>query len=284
MGAGGKNRLFSDQSAARRLAAGRGQAMKEIHSADNKNYKLCVRLKRKKYRDQYGLYLIEGEHLLEEAAKRGARPRAIFVRQGLAFVERPGFPEPFALSGALFKNLTQTEASQGVVAAVEAEAWTEERFFEACAGKNILLLDRIQDPGNLGTMVRTAEAAGYGGVMLLKGTGDVYGAKSARAAAGSVFSMPVLPVSAPEEALRMLRESGRKTVGACFDTERAYDQGDLENGIALMIGNEGAGLCGPLAEGADVKVRIPMENGVNSLNASVAAGILMYESRRKDRV
>ena len=254
--------------------------MIEIRSKDNPHYKLCVQLKQKKYRDRHGLYRIEGEHLLEEARRRDIPLRMIFVRSGRAFSEEPGWPRPYGVREELFLKIADTETSQGLVAVAEKRSWTAEAFFAASAGKNILLLDRLQDPGNVGAMIRTAEAAGYGGVVVMKGTGDVYSDKAVRAAAGSLFSLPVLPVDTPEEALGLLRRFEKKTVSACPEASRTYFEEDLSSGIALLIGNEGGGLCAALADGADVKVNIPMARGVDSLNAAVAAGILMYEKER----
>lgn len=254
--------------------------MKEINSINNKKYKLCIQLEHKKYRDRYGLYLIEGTHLLEEAAKAGAILDGIFLREGYAFCQTQGMPETFVLAEKIFKNIAQTETSQGIVAIARKRQWEEADFFERCRGKNVLILDRIQDPGNIGTMIRTADAAGYAGVMALKGTGDLYAPKAVRAAAGSLFRLPVLFVDTPGQALELLRKYGKKTVSACFDTERLYFQETLQRDIALLIGNEGGGLCQEFIHGSDVRVRIPMDNQVDSLNAAVAAGILMYECRR----
>jgi len=255
--------------------------MKEVNSNSNKNYKLCLQLTHKKYRDQYGLYLIEGDHLLAEAIKRDIELQMVFIREDRVFQENDAFPESIALSEKLFKNIAQTESSQGVIAVARKKNWSEALFFEQAAGKNILVLDRLQDPGNIGTMIRTADAAGYGGAIILKGTGDIYNPKVVRAAAGSLFRLPVIFVETPEDALRMLKRHGKKTVSTGFDTDYIFYDEDLKRDIALLIGNEGSGICEELSRGADVKVKIPMENNVNSLSAPVAAAILMYESKRK---
>jgi TrmH family RNA methyltransferase len=117
-------------------------------------------------------------------------------------------------------------------------------------------------------------------VIAIKGTCDIFSPKVVRAAAGSIFRMPLLFIDTAAETLTILKSQGKKIVGTCFDAETDYFHADLKNDIALLIGNEGGGLSRELIEGADMKVKIPMEPFVDSLNAAVAAGILMYENKR----
>ena len=146
---------------------------------------------------------------------------------------------------------------------------------------NVVVMDRLQDPGNIGTIIRTAEGAGYKAVITVKGTGDVFSPKTIRAAAGSVFRMPILQVE-DNKALRALTDNMRKKlVVTGFHTDKYYFDEDLSKGVALVIGNEGNGVSEELMEMADVIVKIPMDGHLESLNASVAAGILMYETKRK---
>ena len=150
-------------------------------------------------------------------------------------------------------------------------------------GSNIVVLDRLQDPGNIGTIVRTAEAAGYRGIIVTAGSGDIYSPKVVRAAAGSLFRMPVLQVDDSMEAVNMLRKMNKRIVTAALDTDIYYYQTDLTENIALVIGNEGQGVSEVFMESSDIKVRIPMEGSIESLNAAVAAGILMYQSQKINR-
>ena len=242
-----------------------------------------MQLASRKFRDRYGLYLIEGEHLLSEAIKCDIKIKDVFIREDYGYQGTSGNPEPYVLSRKLFDGLAQTEASQGIIAIVGKAECGADSFFKACAGKNILVADRVRDPGNIGTMIRTADAAGYGGVMIIKGTADVFSPKTVRASSGSLFRMPFLFIDTPGEAVKSLKENGKKIVGACFDTETCYYDADLSRDIALLIGNEAEGLCGELMSELDYKVKIPMAPAVDSLNAAVAAGILMYESKRKDK-
>ncbi|MCL1809265.1 MAG: RNA methyltransferase [Clostridiales bacterium] len=258
--------------------------MKEISSKANKNYKLCMQLALRKYRDKYGLYLVEGRNLFDEAARSGAETAAVFLRSDCPAPSFLDVPETYVLGKKLFDGIAQTETSQGIVAIVKKKHYSEREFFSLCGDKNVLVLDRLQDPGNIGTMIRTAEAAGYGGAVIMKETGDIYSPKAARAAAGSLFRLPVLFADTPLEALGVLKAHGKRAVATCSDAEACYYGADLGSGVALLIGNEGSGLCREFAEGADMKVKIPMAQGVDSLNAAVAAGILMYESRRGPQI
>ena len=115
----------------------------------------------------------------------------------------------------------------------------------------------------------------------MKGTGDIFSPKVVRAAVGSLFRLPVLFIDTAEEALAILKTNGKKAVSTCFDAEAFYYNVDLKSDIALLIGNEGSGLSREFISGADIKVKIPMEPAVDSLNAAVAAGILMYESKKR---
>ena len=151
----------------------KGLAMKEINSKSNQSYKLFQKLNTKKYRDKLGLYLIEGENLLEEAFKNGAEVDSILIRDDEKNLVRPWMEESrvFVVEKKLFKELAQTETSQGVMAAVKKPELSLDKFYEdedfvvngsrnSLQG-NLVILDRLQDPGNIGTIIRTADAAGY---------------------------------------------------------------------------------------------------------------------------
>lgn len=260
---------------------------KEIHSRDNRIYKECQKLSQKKYRDREGLYLIEGYNLLAEAPESALRYVLVREDQTEIFAERCPFgaeagSRTYILSGALFDRLAQTETSQGVIAVMEKQVFTEAELTGRCGGgKNLIVLDRLQDPGNIGTIIRTAEGAGYAAVIVLKGTGDVYGPKAIRAAAGSVFRIPIIPVQNNREIRELADGLGKRLTVTCFDTDNYYYDADLSEDTALVIGNEGNGISEELTDLADLKVKIPMEGSLESLNASVAAGILMYEAQRR---
>ena len=253
--------------------------MREISSTDNKIFRLCQQLSHKKYRDKLGLYLIEGENLLEEAVKNGAGIKTVLMcrdyRGSLFGTE----DKSFCLSDKLFEQLAQTETTQGIMAIVEKPELSPDRFLDK-GGGNFIVLDRLQDPGNIGTILRTADAAGYELAIVMKGTADVFSPKAVRAATGSLFRMPVVFMDSVDELMEFTRAAGKKLAATCFDTDRYYYDEDLRENIALIIGNEGGGISRELMESSDLKIKIPMHGNIESLNASVAAGILMYEAVR----
>ena len=256
--------------------------MKTITSKDNHIYKNALRLTKKKYRDETGMYLLEGVKPLEDALDMGISVETIFIREKPED-ERPvpdGAPAVM-LAGKLFARLSQTESSQGVISVVRKREYGEDDFIAAVGNGNIVVMDRLQDPGNIGTIIRTAEAAGYGGIVMVSGSGDVYSPKVVRAAAGSLFRMPVIYAGSAEEAADFVKKMDKRLTVTCLDASRDCFQEDLTCETALVIGNEGSGVSDVLLERADVRVRIPMEGSIESLNAAVAAGILMYQSRKK---
>lgn len=253
--------------------------MRKITSKDNKIVKLCEQLAQKKHRDKLALYLIEGENLVEEAVKNGAGIQTVLVREGYSGKLSGLEEEAFELDARLFDKLAQTETSQGIIAIVNKPQISREQFI-GDAGGNFVVLDRLQDPGNIGTILRTADAAGYKLAVVMKGTADVFSPKVVRAATGSLFRMPVVFMDSEEDLLEFTRAAGKKTVATCFDTDLYYYDVNLKENIALIIGNEGNGISETLIASSDVKIKIPMHGNIESLNASVAAGILMYEAVR----
>lgn len=271
--------------------------VKYIVSPDNPLIKDAEKLKLKKYRDQEGRYLVEGHHLILEAAHHGAAIETVFVRskemeqgredlspllselsdQGVSLVR---------LADQLFDRLADTQSPQGIIAMVRQTHWSLDEFFDqnkGLKGTNLLVLDRIQDPGNAGTMIRTADAAGFGGIVCIKGTVDIYGPKTVRAAAGSLFRMPVLYLETAEEAIDTLKNYGKRVLVTTPYASQSCFEVAMDQEIALVIGNEGAGVSEPFLLGADETIGIPMNSSVDSLNAAVAAGIFMFESLRQSR-
>lgn len=255
--------------------------VKEIKSKDNRIYKECQKLGQKKYRDQEGLYLIEGPNLIEEAVLNRADILYVISDSSKEWREIPG-ADNYIMDHRLFEKISQTETSQGILAAVKKRVYNQEQLMSAVKeGGNVLVLDRLQDPGNIGTIIRTAEGAGYSAIVAVKGTADIYSPKTVRAAAGSVFRIPIIHVEDNRELRGFADRFGKKLVVTSLDTDNYYYDVDLKKDTALVIGNEGNGVSPELIEMADVKIKIPMSGRLESLNASVAAGILMYEAARK---
>lgn len=270
--------------------------MKRVTSRDNRICKLCSRLGTKKYRDREGLYIAEGPNLVKELLGSG-RLRYVVLEEGFSertadfekgFFEkasagedgRTDGPEIVEMPEKLFRDVADTVFSQGILGIVERDEPAEDDFFEHVGNGNVVVLDRLQDPGNVGTIIRTADAACYRGVIAMKGCVDIFSPKVVRAAAGSVFRVPVLFADTPSEAARLLKSHGKKILATSLDTDIRYYDVDMKKDTALIIGNEGNGICPEFFELADTLVTIPMGGVIESLNASVAAGILMYEAMR----
>ena len=257
--------------------------MREIRSKDNKIWKRCEQLTMRKYRDRSGLYLIEGENLLDEAIRNHVRIETVLVREDCQKALPPeAADKAFLLDARLFDKLAQTVTSQGILAVV-AKAEVRKEDFIGLPGSNFIVLDRLQDPGNIGTILRTADAAGYRLAILMKGTADVYAPKVVRAATGSLFRMPVVSMASTEELVEFTRAAGKKLTATCLDAQRCYYDEDLTHDIALVIGNEGSGVAPALIESSELRIKIPMQGNIESLNTAVAAGVLMYEAMRGKR-
>ncbi|MBR6444802.1 MAG: RNA methyltransferase [Firmicutes bacterium] len=251
-----------------------------VSSKDNQIFKLCEKLAQKKYRDRLSCYLIEGENLVSEAVDSGQDIQQIVISDDAGIdpelmkkVEAYG--GTVFMKGSLFEKAAQTENSQGILAVV-SKAPEPENF--APDRSNILILDKLQDPGNLGTIIRTADAAGYGGIIAVKGTGDIYSPKVVRATAGSLFRVPVVYADTEKDALELAKARGKKVFCTSFDTDRMYYDADMSKDAAIVIGNEGNGVSETFIKEADELIKIPMRGDIDSLNAAVAAAVIMYHS------
>ena len=262
--------------------------MREISSRDNRIIREVASLRERKYRDEKRLFIAEGPNLVREAVYGSPGIRFIFMSagaespeiRGLAAEAEKKVPAVYEVSSDCFARISQTDSPQGIIAVIEKPEISEDAFFDAAGGGCILVLDRIQDPGNAGTLLRTAEAAGFKGAIAIKGTTDLFGPKAVRAAAGSLLRIPVLGVRDADSLLSTLEKHGKTAVAAAMEAETAIYDIDLRKNIALIIGNEGNGVSDELMSRART-VSIPMEGRVESLNAALSGAIIMYESLRQ---
>lgn len=266
-----------------------------ISSADNTRVKLVRKLTSRKGRESKerfvaeGLNLVcemlEGEHDIdfimfsESFTKDRSNSRKNSI---LSYIENSGC-DACSVDDRIFSKLSDAEHGIEVLAVIRIDRYDAGFIKTLPADVNILVCDRIQDPGNMGTMIRTAVAAGYGAVIAMPGTVDIYSPKVLRATAGMVFEMPVIYVSSEDELFETVTETGRRLAVTVPDGGHTYYDEDLSRGIALVIGNEGRGASGSIIDRADVKVTIPMRGNTESLNAAAAAAILMYETIRSNR-
>ncbi len=222
---------------------------------------------------------VEGLHLVQEAAKSGLNLRTVFVRSG-----SEGLLENLALGGAevlivadeLFLSAVVTEHPQGIAALVEAPAFTVQAMLRGTP--LVVIAAGLQDPGNLGTLVRSAEAFGATGMILLPGTVSLWNGKAQRASSGSAFRLPVVALAA-DDAFAVLRAQGVQLFAAV--ARDGAGEADLRGPSALLVGNEGAGLPDEWIAQADARITIPLPGAVESLNAAIAGSVLLYEAMRQ---
>lgn len=239
-------------------------------------------LHRRKVRAAEGLFLAEGVRVVEELAMSGFSVRLAVASPSLEDSERGR-----ALAATLearaplrrveergLAELAATEAPQGVLAVAEAPA-VELRALDVAAAGVVLALDGVQDPGNFGTLVRSADAFGALFVAVLPGTVDPWNPKAVRSAAGSSFHVPIVATT-PEELLEWLRRHGFSLYGADAHGVAVAEATPLARRSALVLGNEGAGIGPTMRAAADAMLAIPMRGRAESLNVAVAAGILLY--------
>jgi len=236
-----------------------------------------------------GLAGIEGPNLLKEALRAGLRVPTVFAAQGaehlLEGLALSAETEVLLLPRELLDSALATETPQPVAALVEPPDWTWAHLLgsQLNAAPLVLILDGLQDPGNLGTILRSAEAFGASGVLSLSGTVSAWNPKAVRASAGSVFRLPLLALSAQECFARLL-EAGVKIWTTTVREAQPADLVDLAGPVGLLIGNEGNGVSDHLAAKASGRLTIPCPSPVESLNAAVAASVLLYEASRQRSV
>jgi RNA methyltransferase, TrmH family len=230
-----------------------------------------------------GLVAIEGDHLLEEALRSGMVLKTVFVSERREVPKIvPRGVEVMWLTDEVFGSVVETQSPQGVAALMVPPVRVLEDVVGSGGDLLILIAVGLQDPGNLGTLVRSAEAFGSAGVLTTPGTVSAWNQKALRASVGSVFRVPVVEVAASE--LEGLKERGVRLIGAVgaddFGVVAARGT-DFTVGCAVMIGNEGSGLGTEWLEMCDARVTIPCPGPVESLNAAVAGSLLLYEASRQ---
>lgn len=251
--------------------------MKEINSVSNELIANLKKLKLKKYRRERGLYLIEGRRLVTDALALKAPITMLlvlntaldFFNQAINSARQSGI-EIICVSKSVIAALSETISPEGIIAVAQAKTAPIQ------TGGPLIALDRIQDPGNLGTIIRTCDAAGLGGVLLNEGCAELYNPKVVRSAMGSIFNVPIKSCSDFKAELMLLKGEGY-TIAAAALGGSAFYQTNLPRRTILLIGNEGSGISSKLLSIADITVTLPMHGGAQSLNASIAAGIMIYD-------
>jgi TrmH family RNA methyltransferase len=243
--------------------------------------------KRSAARKRDGVFVVEGLRMCEEIPLERL-VRAVMTRSFLQ-AHRELAARFEGTSGGLliaeeadFQRISDTKTPQGVLAAVRMEDRTEDELLRDTKGL-FLFLERIQDPGNLGTMLRTSEAAGCSGILMSPDCCDMYNPKTVRSTMGSIFRVPFAVSGDLGQAAEKLKAMGGRIYAAHLEGSVEYTRPDYRTLSAFLIGNEAEGLTEGLAEKADQRICIPMRGKVESLNASLAAAVLLYEADRQRR-
>ncbi len=251
--------------------------MKEEYLSSLKNPRIqAVRaLKDRRGRQEARAFLAEGDKMTAEALASGFPVKAVLVREDRSAPE--GIPEHvpvWRVPERVFDALSDTRTPQGLAAVVGMAPRAPE-------GGRLVALDGVQDPGNVGTILRTADAAGLDGAVLGPDCADVFSPKTLRATMGSIFRMGLeFPADLPGR-LRALRAEGYAVLSSQLDGDPFYERGRVGDRWALVIGSEGSGVSPAVRAEATHRVRLPMRGGAESLNAAIAAGIMMYEMMRE---
>ena len=256
-----------------------------ITSVNNGQVKNIIQLNQKtKARREQGLFVAEGRKMFGEAPADWIEK--VYVSETLT--SDPALMEqveklPYDIAAdSVFRQMSDTQTPQGILTVLRRPSYTLE---DILGGKNplVMVLEDLQDPGNAGTILRTGEGAGVSGVLLTRTCVDITNPKVIRSTMGSVYRIPFLYVESVVPLTQELKKHNIRTFAAHLKGRNSYDQESYTGGTAFLIGNEGKGLTEEAANSADCLIRIPMCGKVESLNAAMASGILMYEAARQRR-
>ena len=255
-----------------------------ISSSDNKQVKNVIQLiSSSKARKKQGLFVVEGIRMIQETPLD--RIEAVYISSSY---EEDYLKHPMSqncvyevVEDKIFQKMSDTQTPQGILALVHKRSYSISEIMEGKSKGCILILDGIQDPGNLGTMIRTGEGAGIAGVILSKDTVDLYNPKTIRSTMGSIYRVPHVISESLLDTVEELKNNGVYVIATHLRGKKEYQELEYDGWTGVLIGNEGNGLSEAVVDLADELVRIPMEGSVESLNAAIAAALFMYEMKRK---
>lgn len=263
--------------------------IQEITSNSNPNIKHVKSLHKKKYREKYNEFIIEGLRIVEHGLECGGDITKIFLAQSIyeslkgtiLFSKiKDNNIDSYILNDNLFKEICDTDNPQGILGIVKQKSYdintilNKEQYF-------VVVLDRLQDPGNLGTIIRTADAAGVDCIITNKGCVDTYNNKTIRATMGSIFNIPIIDIESLDELIDRLIGAGTQIVSTVLEATKYYHEVKYKERAAIIIGNEANGISKELVKKSNIKVKIPMLGKAESLNASIASSIMIYEIVRQ---
>ena len=259
--------------------------MQIISSKDNELIKHIKKLKDKKHRDESNEYIIEGVKLIEEAVKENARIKKIIVCEDTTrtyeipthIMYEIAKYECVYVTDKIFASITQVTNPQGIMAIIEKGDTDAQIDYTQDI---IVALDDVQDPGNLGTILRTVDSIGLNQIIVSKGTADAFNSKVVRSTMGAIFRVKIIEVENLPQAIKEMRRHRFKLMVTSLQTDNSIYDIQFNKKI-IVIGNESNGVSKEIQEMADEKAKIPMLGKTESLNASVAAGVVMYEYVRQ---
>ena len=252
-----------------------------ITSTGNQQMKNIALLQKKaKARNEQETFIVEGRKMFGEVPREWLKK--VYVTEQAAEETDLSGVDYEVVADAVFKSISDTQTPQGILSLVRMPHY---ELSDLLAGENtnLLVLESIQDPGNLGTMLRTGEGAGITGVVMNRNTVDLFNPKTIRSTMGSIYRVPYYIADDLAETIGELKRQKVGIYAAHLKGQMHYDEPSYCKGTAFLIGNEGNGLSDEIAGLADTCVRIPMEGSVESLNAAVSAALLMYETNRQRR-
>lgn len=253
--------------------------MKAVSSLKNPAVQAARALRDARERARQGAFLLDGEHMVSEALSVCPNlVSALFVDEArlevyAGLIALAPQAECYAVPAHVLAAISQVKTPQGVAAVCAMPP----ALAPEAMGQRLILLENVQDPGNVGTILRTLDAAGFDGCILTPGCADPFGPKALRATMGSVFRVPVCSVQDAAQAVRALNARGYATLAAALDGGDFYRRGPLPGRLCVLIGNEGAGLTRQVQDACTHRFRLPMRGGAESLNAAVAAAVMMYD-------
>lgn len=263
-----------------------------ISSPQNKLIKMIASLKQKKYRDELGLFPAEGVRLAEEAVHSGWEiALCLCTDEAMQQPRVEAIVQKLKISGsrvlqtttAIFAKASDTEQPQGIIVIARKKLWKLEDMFAGKEKPLLLILNRLQDPGNVGAAIRTADAAGCTGVVLTKGCADLYAGKTVRATMGSLFHLPVIDSITDERITECMRDNGILMLATSLEASAVYTVFDYDRPVAVVFGNEGAGVGPELLNNAAASIHIPIYGQAESLNVSASVAVILYEAVRQRR-
>lgn len=261
-----------------------------ITSPQNKFIKLASALKQKKYRDELGLFVVEGVRLVEEAAQSSwLVETCIYTTEAL---RQPRVQEIISklqakncrmiqVPLAIYDKITDTKEPQGIMAIVKKQVYNLDEVLASGEKPFLIVLDGLQDPGNVGTIIRTGVAAGCTGILLTKGCTDVFANKAVRGSMGSIFHIPISEGLHTNEIIDCLGQKNIKLLATSLESSTVYFKVDFTAALALVFGNEGNGVNPEFIAQAHERLYIPLLGNVESLNVAASAAVILYEVVRQ---